>query len=51
MFVKLYTCDAGNWIYGAMLCWSKWVTCMVLKGGLNTYWECFSFLTNVNEYC
>ena len=39
--------DVGNWICGGMLCWSKWVTCMVLKGGLNTYWECFSFLANV----
>ena len=27
------------------------MACMVLKGGLNTYCDCFSFLTNVNEYC
>ena len=34
-----------------MLCWSKQMACMMCKGGLNTYWECFSFLANVNEYC
>ena len=33
-----------------MLCWSKRVTYMVLYGGLNTYWEFFLFLANVNEY-
>ena len=51
ILVKLYTCDVGNEICGGMLCWSKWVACMVLKGCLNTYWECFSFLANLNEYC
>ena len=49
--MKHYICDVGNWIYNGMLCWSKWVASMVLKGGLNTYWERFSFLANVNEYC
>ena len=50
ILVKLYICVVGNWICGGILCWSKWVACMVLKGGLNTYWEYFSFLANVNEY-
>ena len=48
--MKHYTSDVGNWICNGMLCWSKWVASMVLKGGLNTYWERFSFLANVNEY-
>ena len=49
--IKLYTCDVENWICGGILCWSKRVACIVLEDNLNTYWECFSILANVNEYC
>ena len=27
------------------------MACIVLEDNLNTYWECFSILANVNEYC
>ena len=51
ILLKLYTCDVRNWTYGGMLCWSKRMACMMFKGGLNTYWECFSFLASLKKHC
>ena len=33
-------CDVGNLFCGGLLCWSKRVAYVVLKGHLNSYWKC-----------
>ena len=50
ILVNILYCDVDDWYCGGLLCWSKRVACMVLLCGLNSYWECFLILANVNEY-
>ena len=37
---KHYSCDVCDWFCSGLLYWSKRMACMVLYGGLNSYWEC-----------
>ena len=44
ILVNVLYCDVDNWYCVGLLCWSKWMACMVTYGGSILYWECFLFL-------
>ena len=44
ILVSVLYCDVDDWYCAGLLCWSKWVACMMISGGLILYYECFLFL-------